>query len=592
MNFPPISNLYGFMDIFRHKGDGHLRFALGKQIAKIERHNVMRMYWNGRATTFESRNELHWKKGKGSIAIDPRTEPNPHVLIVGMSGFGKSTLLKSMILELGEAGMSAVIFDAHSEHEDAVRSAGGKVYDAKIDGINIFELCGLSVAERIAELVGLFKELYSLGYIQAMKLSECMWYTYRKKGAPSRTSTLIETPPVMADLIAEIDIFIRNARYTTEKNTLLHLKERLSLLNTSAFRGRTIGLGSLGRGICSFSLAGLKNRDAQVVYMNELLRRLYVSMKDNKVEGGLSCYVVVDEAQFLIEGEKGGVIKKIFEEGRKYGVGAIIATHAASSLNKKITANASTFITFYSREPSEVSYVSSLISGNDQRIRDLVKERLRMLGRNQALVLTNARRCISVVRTRDIFDVKARMPLVAESDNNDDEKACNAVLGAAASPITYEVLSKAIGMDGSNVDAILEKLIASGQLDRFALDGEEEEVWFMRHNPALSIEHEVRIRKISEYLKNAGIKNWINHTGRGPDIVAYKDGKRIAVEYETGKKDIKQTSVMLGGRMRTYVETVVVVDDRFYRNYEKLKVRGLTVIPYSRTNDILGQLSI
>ena len=37
-----------------------------------------------------------WKKAKQHIKICPSDEPNPHVIIVGMSGNGKSTLIKSL----------------------------------------------------------------------------------------------------------------------------------------------------------------------------------------------------------------------------------------------------------------------------------------------------------------------------------------------------------------------------------------------------------------------------------------------------------------------------------------------------------------
>ncbi len=331
-----------------------------------------------------------------------------------MSGYGKSTLLRSMIRDITSGNRAAIIFDAHNEHENAVRAVDGRVYDARYSGLNIFDLSGVTIAERIAQLTALFKGAYALGYIQAMKLSECMWYTYRKTGAQDRNSTNIQKVPTIKDLVSELDIFIKNSRTAGERNTLLHLKGRLSLLNMAAFTKNFVSVDGLREGLHSFSLAGLGNAEAQIIYLHEVLRRLYNSMKQNEKERGLRLYIIIDEAQFLINSSENGaaMIRKMIEEGRKYGVGVIIATHMASRLEKQIVANASTFITFYAREPAEINYVSGLLYGNNQHANEAIREKIRNLKQNEAVVVSSTIRRPTVIDTHDLagtLDVRTQV---------------------------------------------------------------------------------------------------------------------------------------------------------------------------------------
>ena len=109
-------------------------------------------------------------------------EPNPHILISGMSGFGKSMFFKSVLMDVAKAGIACMIFDGHNEHEKAVQGLGGTVHDSRNGGINILSLDGATVADRTAELTGLLGNVYKLGHIQSTKLGQCLRYTYRRFG--------------------------------------------------------------------------------------------------------------------------------------------------------------------------------------------------------------------------------------------------------------------------------------------------------------------------------------------------------------------------------------------------------------------------
>ncbi len=506
-----------------------------------------------------------WKRVRSRLCIRPSTEPNPHIVIAGMSGFGKSSLFKHMLADLASARIPCIVFDAQNEHEGLVRALGGTAHDARYSGINLLELAGASVSERISELTHLFRSVYSLGYIQATKLSQCLWYTYRKSGAQGRSATSLDRTPTIRDLLSELQVFVRNAKSVGERNALLHLQDRLSLLNTTAFSAGEISSESIGRGITSFSLSGMKSREAQVIYIGELLRRLYLQMHASTRERGLSTYIAIDEVQFLTGAgaSSSAVIRGLIEEGRKYGFGIIIVTHAASGLDRQIIANASSIVAFYSREPSEAGYVTRLLSGGDPLRADAIRERLRSLRQHEAVVLSCGMRDPMVVRTPSMQDLEERLGAAAMHRSSLPGKE-GSLRSVSKQPQQYGELAKRFSTQD------LDSAVSDRTLDRLDVrcDGNDE-TWIMPHRKSPGIEHEVYVAKMHSMLGSLGIRNYVMDNSRGPDIVVLSGGKRIALEYETGAKRLRESATMIKSRKRDYALVAVFTNARAHAFYQR-----------------------
>ena len=391
---------------------GRFVLNLGTSKLVLDHKKVYKADSNGFRIQIVGYKEYRWRNCVKDIKVVPEDEPNPHILIVGMSGYGKSTLFKAIITDINKAGKKAVVFDAHNEHEKLIRSINGNVFDAELNGISLLELCGSTVGERISNLTSLFKSVFSLGHVQTTKLSDCLWYTYRRFGAASRNDRKLREIPKISDLIAEINIFIRNSRSKGEMNTLTHLRDRISTLNTKAFSSAPVNIESILTGMSSFSLSQLKSKESQVIYIGELLRRLYLTMKDRPKEQGLSFYVMLDEAQFLINSTDGkeSVIADLIAEGRKYGVGLVVATHTASGLSKRMISNISTFISFYCREPTEINYVANLFSGGNNDAAHAIKEKFKIMKQNEAIVMNSNMREPTLINTPRFTDIEYSGP--------------------------------------------------------------------------------------------------------------------------------------------------------------------------------------
>lgn len=579
--FELIKNLSGFIErifgFFTKKNDLP-KLKIG-EICEI-------MVRNGNANFIGKRihvdKSAHWARKNGTLYVCPQMESNPHIVISGMSGFGKSTLFKSILIDIRNAGISCILFDAHDEHSDIVRRMEGEVHNSLFSGINILELDGASVSERISELSRLFKEVYSLGYVQTTKLSECLWYVYRKAGARSRNDRSIPGSPTVKDLLDEINIFVRNSRGIGERNTLTHLKGRISLLNNAAFTGSFINTDSVNRGLHSFSLGSMKSKEARLIYIRELLSRLYARMHDSEKHHIVRLYIMIDEAQSLIENSNdNSVVSRLIEEGRKYGVGVIMVTHAANTLNRKIMANCATFATFYAREPSEINYVSRLLSGSDSSVSETIKVRIARLGKHQAIIVSNVFRSPTVVSTPRPRDI----PL-ANNGKASELEILGILKTRARRPIKCNSLHDICAADNS----LLEGLVSKGILDSFVFKNDlVNERWIMMHNNSISIEHEVMVAKIFELLDVRGMRSRIIDNSNGPDIVVESNGNKVAVEYETGSKSFASTSKMLERRLGKYRKTVIVANDSVYMDYvSRFSGTGIDIIPASDIDSIVS----
>ncbi|MDE1865423.1 MAG: ATP-binding protein [Candidatus Micrarchaeota archaeon] len=487
-----------------------------------------------------------WKKVRGKAFLLPSKEPNPHILVSGMSGFGKSMFFKSVLADIVKAGVSCIVFDGHNEHREVVQGLGGIVHDSRNGGINLLSLDGATVADRTASLTALLSNVYGLGHIQSTKLGQCLKYTYRRFGARGGNDKMLRKEPKVSDLLFEINIFVKNSKTASEAASLVHLYSKISNLNTRAFN--TPVLENLKGGINSFSISERMSKEARLIYMVELLERVYSGMKDDPKDGKIRQYIMIDESQVLInESEEcSGVITKFIEEGRKYGRGVIIVTHMSSRLNRQIVANASTFMAFYSREPSEASYVAKVMTSNFDAEQS-VRSKLATLGDGEAMVISANNRTPKVVSTKVLQgkrEARGGLDLVG-------------LQALAEKPILLRDLCREFGIDEWQAATM------GRELDTFEFGGER---WVMKKsNPG--IEHEVLVMKIHSLLQQSGVESYIHDRANGPDIVVYHGSGKIAVEYETGMKAMEDTLGMIKKRDSGYMKTVVVVNANSLEKY-------------------------
>lgn len=489
----------------------------------------------------------HWKKPLFKKAFSIGKRMNPHISIVGESGGGKSNACRQLLKELCKNGANVTVLDPNSDYPGIADEIGAEIYDASKDVINIFDLEKMSEAERISELMQIFRKRLKLGYVQSSLLRRCISYTYWVMKPQARV-------PTLKDLLYTIKVFEKKSS-GSELRMLGTLRERLSLLNTARFT-RNLNLSEVMEGNSVFLLSSLHTDEAQSVYMEGLLRKIYSNML-SKGHSATQRYIVIDEAKKLAESR---ILGRLCSEGRKYGIGIIAISQHAKEIDKEILGNSAIVLSFYQREPSELNYVANLISGGNELNRYIeVKKAIRYLRIGEAIVLDSKEKDPIIVS----FEKSAGRPTSLNYH----------IISSSENGIRMEDLREScyqMGFSEEETSAAMLRLKDNGLCDYEIESGRMKGRWYIS-NPFNSPEHDLHVNLISKILSEQGIANEIYNSSYGPDIIAFSKGERIAFEYETGSKAREQMESMLESRRRKYNKIVVAVNDSNYGKYEGLE---------------------
>jgi len=267
-------------------------------------------------------------------------------------------------------------------------------------------------------------------------------------------------------------------------------------------------------------------------------------------------------------------------EGRKYGVGIITSNQMAKSLDRSIIGNSSVTFAFHQKEPQEEEYVSNLLAGGAERSRRVeVRIALRNLKQFEALVLTSKIRNPLKIRVKPIWkmkslQVKAVINRKQEHPEKQSPDICSLVLGKLErKAYRLNELEKEIGVQPDEMEKIVrelesEKLVEIVDVNN--LDGKMER-WVGRKREDKSVEHFACVAMLADLLVELDIPRTVLDTLDTPDLVAEFKGKKMAIEYETGKKrDDSKIKEMLRKRATEYPEVIVVTARNNVERYNRI----------------------
>jgi energy-coupling factor transporter ATP-binding protein EcfA2 len=251
------------------------------------------------------------------FGIIPMSELVRHMVVLGPTGSGKTTVAKTVLEKAVKEGKSAVIIDWKGEY---VQFLPGAAIIRKID--NIWNVPGESAREKALVAVELIREMskdtVEISPPSSLLLLRVLTEEY-ERGVPT-------TEKIVKVLERHAEIAQREGRYA-ESNMYLALVRRLFILLVDEERKAENEIAE-GSKVTIYDLGGLPSIYLKTLYAAYVLASLYREAMKAGMGEGLKTLLIAEEAQNYIFARRPGELPSMAErtvyELRSYGVGVIL----------------------------------------------------------------------------------------------------------------------------------------------------------------------------------------------------------------------------------------------------------------------------
>ena len=286
---------------------------------------------------------------------------NPHVLVVGESGFGKTYTITCLLSELAKRQVVPIVFDygqgfaLDSLPPQFVAGVNLVEIHASKDGVDInplqifpTDVLGpVNVAQRVADTFG---RVYSkMGVQQHAILRQAVLDAMQDEGIlVERPETWCNDLPAFRNVHAKLEAIAQDGNSSRAKaaaSVASHVST-LFVYNTFRASGQKLTWDDVLAAKGSVFVLQLKGLDYSLERaVTEFLLWNLIGYIESCGPGPLRCFAILDEAHKL-SCDRGSPVEKLLREGRKYGLGLILASQQPEDFSQVAFANTATKLVF------------------------------------------------------------------------------------------------------------------------------------------------------------------------------------------------------------------------------------------------------
>ncbi len=255
--------------------------------------------------------------------LDYANEPNPHMIVVGGSGSGKTVTTKAFMTRASlKYGLHLLIIDWNGEYESYADQIGATVWHVPRElKINPFALRGASIADRASSIIDLMVFGAKLTPLQANNVRSEVLEFYAKDIEP----TLAEIDKVILDMRKDrsaSDLWRAQCDLIDQR---FRSVQRVIGAEPEEFYKRMLSSNNV------VSLAGLNDYEKALVSY-AVLQRIYEEFnKKPELNNEVKLIIVLDEAWQILQSKIGeenmeSLPSRIVRLGRKDGFGMLVST--------------------------------------------------------------------------------------------------------------------------------------------------------------------------------------------------------------------------------------------------------------------------
>jgi DNA phosphorothioation-dependent restriction protein DptH len=341
---------------------------------------------------------------------------NPHLLVIGESGSGKTYTVQCICAELVQENLPVVVFDYGQGFVTTAVTPGFREYanpvelDVARDGVDINPLSifpndlygPVNVAQRIADT---FLRVYpKIGVQQHSVLRDAILDVFEGDGIkPGKEATWRNPVPTLSALRDRLNALADDRHNRSRRYAASVVNHISTFFVFNTFRGKGIKidwnrlLESRGATFI-FQLKGLESSLEKVV--TELLLWNLIGYLESKGPASLRCFIILDEAHRLSLGANSPV-ERLLREGRKFGVGIILASQQPEDFSPVAYSNTATKLIFSLVDRTgDVARQIVLRTPNRSSIVELIKA-LGSLPRGTGIFISNENQVIIRISTME-----------------------------------------------------------------------------------------------------------------------------------------------------------------------------------------------
>ena len=317
------------------------------------------------------------------------TKGNPHLLVAGLPGMGKTTCLLNLCRQMIAVDIRPIVFSYHQDIDEKLQSSVDSVRFIDFDGLNFNPLQVIDRNSRMAHLdvAGAVRDIFAaiypeLGDIQADRVRRAVKDSFVERGwnEPGMAPSDAEEPPFRR--------FVEILRSDPKPDRgLRNLLARLDELDDYGFFDLRESHGNLWEGerTTVIRIYTTQNDNLQRAFASLVFYGLYKDMFRRGIQERITHAVIFDEAH-RAAGLK--LIPTMAKECRKYGVSLVLASQEARDFNASLFSAIANYLVLRLTEADARSLVRNVASSQQER---MLMDKIKQMPRFRALYFCEGR---------------------------------------------------------------------------------------------------------------------------------------------------------------------------------------------------------
>jgi DNA phosphorothioation-dependent restriction protein DptH len=330
--------------------------------------------------------EVHWRL---------TVKGNPHLLVAGLPGMGKTTCLLSLCRQMISAGVSPLVFSYHQDIDERLAEHVSDIRFLDFQGLGFNPLQVIDRQSRMAylDVAGALRDIFvaiypELGDIQGERIRKAIKESFVETGWDDPGADLAKlTEPLFGRFV---EILRSDASPDRGLRTLLARLEELADYGFFDASERPQSLWD-AKNPTVIRIHTTQNDNLQKAFASLVFYRLYKDMFRRGIRPCITHAVLFDEAH---RAARLRLIPVMAKECRKYGISLVLASQEARDFNISLFSAIANYLVLRLNEGDAKALVRNVASSDQER--SLV-DKIKQMDRFKALYFSEGRKKPSLV---------------------------------------------------------------------------------------------------------------------------------------------------------------------------------------------------